>query len=194
MFLGYHMLGSARVVRATSDRHNKLVEERKRLFPLPLVPHVAGDPEVGGREGNPSDKLLEEQVRWFEDAANFYALYVAGADDYIVRNLGAGEMVKARSTPKGEVAVSEIIKNCVHELERLIGGGELGLMVGKQCWGSIEKHIEMIVDVAEEGRDVPEHVRQKVRKQLEALKKTGSRSGRQERRLLEERAMAEEKS
>jgi hypothetical protein len=131
-------------------------------------------------------------VQWFTAAAHFYATFVPGADRYLDGNLC--ELAKARATPKGEIAVSEIISNCAYEIERLIGGGELGLTVGKQCWDAMMRHVEMVVDVAEEGREVPESVREKVQKQMEGLRKTGSRLGRKERRLLEERAMEEVKA
>lgn len=145
---------------------------------------------VGGREGNVEDVVLGEAEAWFRDTAFFYAAYVPGAEAYLTRN--AGDVGKARATPQGAVAVYEIIKNCAYELERLIGGGQLGLMVGKQAWAIVHKHLEMVVDVAEEGRDVPEEIRKKVGKQLEGLKRVGSRAGRQERRLLEEKAMSGE--
>lgn len=191
IFVLYHMLGNARIVKANSERHQRLVEERTRLFP-PLRPgSAAGALAVGGREGNPSDTLLEEQVRWFGSAAHFYAAYVPGADTYLSHNLA--ELRKARSTPKGEVAVAEIIRNCAREIDRQIGGGDLGLSVGKQCWDIMMRHVEMVVDVAEEGRNIPEDVREKVQQQLEGLRKVGSRAGRRERRLLEERAMEEAK-
>jgi hypothetical protein len=140
-----------------------------------------------GREHNAEDVALDEAEAWFKDAAFFYAAYVPGAEAYLAGNIG--HVGKARATPQGAVAVYEIIKNCADELQRLIGRGDLGLLVGKQAWAIMHRHLEMVIDVAEEGRDVPEEVREKIRKQLEGLRKVGSRTGRQERRLLEKKAM-----
>lgn len=147
---------------------------------------------LGGREGNWEDVVLDEVEEWFRDAAFYYAAFVPGAETYLAQNVG--DLSKARATPQGAVAVYEIIKNCADELEKLIGGGELGLMVGKQSWAIVHRHLEMVIDVAEEGRDVPEEIRKKVGKQIEGLRKVGSRAGRHERRLLEEKAMSREES
>jgi hypothetical protein len=191
--LAFYLSGSARLVKASHERHARLTTRRKELFP---PSHITGTEAkergvvLGGREGNGEDVVLDEAEAWFKDAAFFYAAYVPGADAYLVRN--AGDLSKARATPQGAVAVYEIIKNCAYELERLIGGGELGLMVGKQSWAIMHRHLEMVIDVAEEGRDVPEEIRKRVGKQLEGLRKVGSRAGRQERRLLEEKAMSGE--
>lgn len=174
LFLGYYMSGGARVAKAHRERHRRLEGERRRLF---------GTAEGAG---------VDERLRWFEHAALLYAAYVPGAEQYVVTNWA--EVAKARAAPQGEGAILEIVKDCAGELEKLIGGGELGLYVGKQCWDTMLKHIEMIVDVAEESRPVPDDIRQRVQKQLDALKKVGSRSGRQERRLLEERAIQEAKA
>ena len=190
--LAYYLSGSARLVKASHERHAHLTTRRKELFP---PSHITGSEAerrgvvLGGREGNGEDTGLDEAEMWFRDTAFFYAAYVPGADAYLARSVG--DIRKARATPQGAVAVHEIIKNCAYELERLIGGGELGLMVGKQAWAIVHTHLEMVVDVAEEGRDVPEEIRKRVAKQLEGLKKVGSRAGRQERRLLEEKAMNE---
>jgi hypothetical protein len=191
IILAYHLSGSARLVKAAHERHARLTKRRKELFPPSQITGAeAGEKGVvlgGRREGNAEDVMLNEAEAWFRDAAFFYAAYVPGAEDYLVRTVG--DVGKARTTPQGAVAVYEIIKNCAYELEMLIGGGELGLMVGKQAWAIVHRHLEMVVDVSEEGRDVPEDVREKVKKQLEGLRKVGSRAGRQERRLLEEKAM-----
>jgi len=183
LFLGYYMSGGARIAKSHQERHGRLASERQRLF---------GASSALGEAGTDSSASPEEQRRWFEDAAWFYAAYVPGADEYLVQNWD--HVVKARATPQGEVAVSEIFKNCAAEIEKLVRGGDMGLFVGKQCWETMLKHIEMVVDVAEESRAVPADIRQKVQKQLDALKKVGSRSGRQERRLLEQRAMEEAKA
>jgi hypothetical protein len=190
VILAYYLSGSARLVKASHERHAHLTARRKELFPVSRATGAeAGGRGVGlgGREDNARDVVLNEAEAWFRDAAFLYAAYVPGAEEYLARNVG--DVGKARATPQGAVAVYEIIKNCADELERLIGGGELGLMVGKQAWAIVYKHLEMVVDIAEEGRDVPDEIRERVRKQLEGLKKVGSRAGRQERRLLEEKAM-----
>ena len=191
--LVYHFSGSARLVKSSHERHARLTERRKQLFPsskgfgTEAGGGGGGGLGLGSREGNAEDVVLDEAGAWFRDAAFFYAAYVPGAEAYLARNVG--DVGKARATSQGAIAVYEIIKNCAYELERLIGGGDLGLMVGKQAWAIMHKHVEMVIDVADEGRDVPEEIREKVGKQLEGLKKLGTRAGRQERRLLEEKAM-----
>jgi len=191
LFLGYYISGGARVAKAHRERHRRLVGERHRLFGGLALTAPAGAAAGSAASAN-TTAAVEERLQWFEHAALFYAAYVPGAEEYVVQNWA--EVAKARTTPQGEVAVLEIVKNCAAELEKLIGGGELGLYVGQQCWDTMLKHIEMVVDIAEQSRPVPDDIRQKVQKQLEALKKVGSRSGRQERKLLEERAMQEAKA
>ena len=188
--IAYYISGSARLIKSSHERHERLTMRRKELFPPSQITGAeAGGKGVvpGGGEGNTEDVSLDEAEAWFRDAAFYYAAYVPGAEAYLARNIN--DVGKARDTPQGAVAMYEIIKNCAYELQRLIGRGYLGLLVGKQAWEIMHKHLEMVVDVVEEGRDVPEDVREKVRKQLEGLRKVGSRTGRQERRLLEKKAM-----
>ena len=175
----YYFSGSYRIVRHSRDERESLAKKRKELFGT-----AAAKSET--QEGTFSERRV-----WFEDTAKAYACFMPTTHRYLEKALAAVDVaVRANKTDEVDAA----IRSCAAELQKLAAGGEADLMSGRAAWDAVYGHLELIGEVAEEARDIPQDIRQLVEKRLEVLKKIGTRVGRAERRAFEEEELAKSKA
>ena len=169
IFSGAHRI----MAHATQDR-KQLAKRRAELF---------------GLRSDRRARTFDERREWFEMCARNYAAFVPGTHAYLATTLP--DIGKAESTgADGQDKVDKIIQSCAAELQKLSMGANADLLVGREAWRILHEHLERIVDLAEEGRSVPGDVRYRVQERLAALRKIGTRVGREERRAMEEEELA----
>lgn len=175
MYLQYHFSGRARIVNHFTEIHNRISDDRLRMFVAPARK------TPGSVEGT-----IDERIQWFERCARYYAAYVPGADVYVDMTLPDIEAARRVGGSEMDAKIDTIVRETAQELQNLIKGGEMGLAVGTSAWKIMHTQLELVAESVDQQRDLPSGVRERVQQKIADLVKMGTRIGRSERRAMED--------
>ena len=177
----YFFSGAYRMVSHSQEERRILARERMELF---------GRTSSKKPNEPPRKATFDERRLWFERIARSYASFAAGSHAYlavVLPNIERAALVEGKD---GRDRMDELICACAAELQKLALFGGLDWMRGQAAWKIVYRYLEQMDGLADEVRNVPLEIKERVEKRVAGLRKTGSRIGKREIRALEQEEMA----